>query len=141
MAVDSNDSFIQLSLKELSEDDPCADILQKLVDSLQVSLLNPGAAAGVSICNESFLDSFVGSYCIREDGSGNTIGLFKRINNQLRQIALPLRGEIKIIKGSGIGPVTVPIGWQLITDSEIQSKYNIGTSPNWKAAAIEYIGI
>ena len=52
-----------------------------------------------------------------------------------------LPGEIVLIRGSGVTVLTPPKGWQIISDNEIQIKYNLGTSPNWKIAAIEYIGV
>lgn len=141
MVLDTNDSFIETSIKEIDKTDPFYDTLQKVADHLQLTLKNPGAASGISVIRDNFTDTFVGPYAIKESGSGETQGLFKDVEGILVQVTLPLLGEIKIIKGSGIGPFKAPPGWQIVQDIQIQSRYNVGTAPNWKAAAVEYIGI
>ena len=141
MSLETNDSFLELTIKELSKDDPFYDVLEKVVSHLQISFLNGGSESGISIVREGFNDSFVGTYSIREDGSGKTIGLFKNIEGQAIPISLPLPGEIRLVRGSGIGELIPPRGWLLVTDETIIRKYNIGTSPNWNVAAIEYIGV
>lgn len=141
MVLETNDSFVEVSLKEVDKTDPFYDYLQKVADHINITLKNPGAASGISVIRDNFTDTFVGPYAIKENGSGITQGLFKDVGGVLVQIALPLLGEIKIIKSGGIGPAVAPDGWQIVQDAQIQSRYNVGTAPNWKAFAIEYIGI
>lgn len=136
-----NDSFIVFSLKEPAKDDICYDLLQKLIDYLQASLANPGAANGVGVFREGLVDSFVLPYGIGENGSGKTIGLFKSVNGEMVQIRLPFPGEIALAQGSGVGPLEPPPGWSIITDADIVARYNLGSSPNWKVAAVKYTGI
>lgn len=142
MTLEANDSFIRVSLKEISVDDPFYPTLQKLAAHLQVSFVNMGASEnGISITREEFVDAFVGTYTIREDGSGKTIGLFKNVEGILRPLSFALPGEIRLLRGGEIGELIPPAGWRIVPDEDIQRRYNIGTSPNWKVAAIEYIGI
>lgn len=140
MSIPHNDNFLEVALKELSKDDPHYDILRKLIGHLHITLKNPGAE-GVGVFRESFLDTVIGSYGIRENGSGTTLGLYKRVDNQLLPITLPLPGEMRLMKGDGATELTPPLGWRIVDDGMIQRKYNIGTSPKWNVAAIEYIGI
>lgn len=138
--VETQDSFITFSLEELSKDDCAYEILNKLVSHLRATLSNPGASAGISILRDAFIDAFVGSYAIKENGAGITIGMFKMVDGDLISYRPALPNEVAFVKGSGIGPLVIPEGWRLVTDEEIQAK-NIGVSPNWKLAAIEYVGI
>lgn len=141
MATQSNAKYLKLIIHELSPEDCDYDIIRKIASRLEVLDSSPTPADGITIHREGFSDISVGSYFIQEDGSGNTLGLSKKVDGALYPITFPLPGEIRMVKGSGIGPVTPPKGWKLVSDSEIQSKYNVGISPNWKVAAIEYIGI
>lgn len=139
MGIKNNDTFIQVTLKESSEDDCLNDILNGVVDRLQFSLVTPGSP-GIAICRGDVTDTFVEDYCIRENGSGTTVGLFKRINGRLEQVKLAIPGELALIQGSGLSKIDVPVGWTLVEDENLQQKYNIGSSPNWEVALIKYIG-
>lgn len=141
MSIENNDSFVQVTVKELSKDDCDYDIINKLADHLNVTIKNDGSNGAISICREGFTDTFTGSYCIRENGDGTTVGLFKLVNNKYEQVKFALPGELALAKGSGIGPIEVPSGWRLVQDESLQRKYNIGAAPNWEVAVIEYIGI
>ena len=142
MTLEANDSFIRVSLKEIEKTDPFYETLQKLVNHIQISVVNVGAAeSGIAVVREDFLDAFVGTYAIREDGSGKTIGLFKNVDGILRPIRFPLPGEIALLRGGEVAELVPPAGWRIVEDEDIQRRYNIGASPNWKVAAIEYIGI
>lgn len=138
--ISHNDTYIEVSVNELSADDPLKEVLERVAANLIVTLKNPGAE-GLGVCREAFLDTAVGAYCVRESGSGVTLGLFKRVDNQLTQITLPLPGEVKLMKGDGATQLSPPSGWRIVADEMIQRKYNLGTSPNWILAAIEYVGI
>lgn len=142
MSLEANDSFIRLSLKEISTDDEFYTVLEKIVNHLQISFVNLGASEnGISITREEFLDSFVGTYTIKETGSGLTVGLFKNVEGVLIPVSFVLPGEIRLLQGGETGELIPPKGWEIVDDEEIQHRYNIGTSPNWKVAAIRYTGI
>lgn len=142
MSLEANDSFIRVSLKEISVEDAFYPTLQKVVEHLQISFVNLGASEnGIAVTREEFLDAFVGTYTIREDGSGKTIGLFKNVEGILRPLSFPLPGEIRLLRGGEIGELVPPAGWRIVADEDIQRRYNLGVSPNWKVAAIEYLGI
>ena len=141
MSLITNDSFVEVSLKEVSKESCYFDVLEKVRDHLQITLVNPGATAGVGILRSSLVDTPVGAYFIQENGAGITIGLFKNVDGIPIQIKLPLPGEITIIKNQSNGAFVPPKGWILVTDTEAQSKYNVGASPNWKFAAVQYVGI
>lgn len=142
MSLESNDSFIRVSLKEISVEDPFYETLQKLVDHLQISLVNVGSSDnGISIIREEFVDAFVGSYAIKENGSGITVGLFKNTEGNLVPISFSLPNEIKLVQGSEIGEFVPPKGWKISEDPDILRRYAIGTSPNYKVAPIVYVGI
>lgn len=141
MELGSNQSFIKLVLKEAAKEDCDYEILRKLADYLQILEDNSAPTAAITITTEGFIDIDVGAYTIREDGNGNTIGLFKKVDGRLEQITFPLKHEVKLIKGSGTGELTPPKGWRFVDDAAIINKYNIGVAPNYKLAAIEYIGI
>lgn len=140
MSLEINDSFLQLTIKEIETDDPFYDTLQKIRDHLQISFTNPGAG-GLVITREGFNDAFVGTYTIRETGSGALIGAFKAVGDSLVPITFSLPNEIRIVEGSGTGEFQPPAGWEIHPDEQVQNKYNIGTSPNWLFAAVRYIGI
>ena len=141
-SLDSNDTFVEIILKEdyTDTDDEYTDLLKAVIERIQLKTSNLGEGV-IRVCRGDFTDTFVGPYCIRENKSGVTQGLYKLVDGSLKQITLPLRGEMKLIKGSGVGPPTIPDGWKLITDTQITNKYNIGVSPNWIVAAIEYEGV
>lgn len=142
MSLESNDSFIRLSLKEISPDDAFYPTLQKILDHVQISFVNLGASEnGIAIVREEFLDAFVGSYALKETGSGLTVGLFKNVEGVLVPISFALPGEIRLLQGGEVGELIPPRGWEIVQDEEIQHRFNLGTSPNWKVAAIRYIGI
>lgn len=140
MSIDKNDTYIEFSLKELSKDDCDYAILNKLLSLLQGSIKNSGATAAIGICREGQQEVLTSPYCILESSSGETIGLRKIVNDRPEPITLALPGEIRVLKGSGVGPLEIPTGWRLVEDESIRRKYNIGQSPNWEAAAIEKIG-
>lgn len=139
--VETQDSFVEITIIGLPKDDCAYEVLKKVADHLSITLKNPGANAGIAILRDSFVDAFVGSYAIKENGAGITIGLFKNVDGNLKPISLSLPGEIKLLKGSGIGPLVPPDGWRIVADTTVQAKYNLGVSPNWEVAAVEYFGI
>lgn len=141
MAQGRINKLLKLVVRELSPDDKYYDLLRLITSRVAIEDASNTPSDTISIYRESFNDISVGSYFIREDGSGNTLGLYKKVDGQLRPLTFPLPGEIRIIAGSGIGPIQVPQGWQLVTDSTLQEKYNTGVSPNWTSAAIQYVGI
>jgi len=140
MSNEVQDSFIQLTFKDLDKTDCDYKILRKFLDKIHVTLLNSGVD-GVGIFRESFTDIYTGGYYIKESGSGVFQGLFKVVEGVPVAIKPSFQGEITLIRGSGSTELIPPPGWIIIADSDIQSRYNIGTSPNWKVAAIEYIGV
>lgn len=141
-SLESNDTFVELIIKDPNSlsNDPYADVVQAVVDRVQLKTSNLGEGV-VRVCRGDYTDVFVGPYCIREDASGNTIGLFKLVDDRLEQIGLAFKNEFRLITGSGVDAPSVPKGWELVTDSQIVNKYNIGTPPNWIVAAIKYVGI
>lgn len=134
------DSFIQITLKDVDKNDCDYKILQKFLDNIHVTLVNPGAD-GVGIFRESFTDIYTGGYYVKESGSGQFQGLVKITEGVPVSIRPTLLGEIALIRGTGATELIPPKGWRIIADNEVQNRYNIGTSPNWKVAAIEYIGV
>lgn len=140
MIKEVQNTFLEITFKEIDREDPDFKLFKKISDYIHVSLVNPGAE-GVGIFRESFTDVYTGGYFVKETGSGVFQGLFKIVEGVPIEIRPSLTNEVVIVKGSGITPLTPPKGWKIIDDTDIQSKYNIGTSPNWKVAAIEYIGV
>lgn len=140
MNRERQDSFIELTLTDVDKDDVDYKILQKLANSIHISLVNKGAE-GVGIFRESFSDIYTGGYYVKENGSGTFQGLFKVDEGVPISIRPALVGEIALLRGSGTLALIPPKGWQIISDIDIQSRYNIGASPNWKVVAIEYIGV
>lgn len=140
MIKSQQDSYLDITLKELDKEDPDYKLLKKLSDHMHVSLANKGAE-GIGIFRESFTDVYVGGYYVSESGSGLFQGLRKIVEGVPQEIRPTLVGEIVILRGNGVTELVPPKGWKIINDSDIQSKYNVGTSPNWKVAAIEYIGV
>lgn len=134
------DSFLELTLKDLDKNDPDYALMKKILDKIHVSLKNPGVD-GVGIFRESFNDVFSGGYYVSESGSG----IFQNMVKIVEGVPVPIRpaliGEIALIRGSGATELVAPQGWRIIADTLVQSRYNIGTSPNWEVAAIEYIGV
>lgn len=142
MPLRTNDSFYQIRIDEkLSKDDCDYDLLMKLADLLHVSAKNDGSSAAITVCVEGQEDLEVGEYCILQDGRGNDLGLFKNVDNNLEPVRFGLPKEIVLLRGDGISSLKIPEGWRLVEDDSIQSQYNVGTSPNWEVAAIEYVGL
>lgn len=141
MAQGRISKLLKLVVRELSPDDKYYDLLRMIVSRVVVEDSSNTPSDTISIYRENFNDISVGSYFIREDGSGKTQGLYKKVDGVLLPVSFPLPGEIRIIKGSGIGAIQVPQGWRLVTETTLQEKYNTGVSPNWTSAAIEYVGI
>lgn len=146
MSLEQNDNIVEVGLKEVSKDDCFYDILQKVKDHIQIRIKGAASRFGVGVCFGSFTDNFFDRYCIKENGSGVTEGLFKLVDGKPVQVTLPLPNtlngrEIRLWYGDGNSELVPPPGWRLVDDDDIRSKLNLGTSPNWKVAAIEYVGI
>lgn len=133
--------ILRLVARELSPDDKYYDLLRTVVSRVVIEDTSTVPTDGIAIYREGYNDISIGSYFVREDGSGRTLGLYKKVDGQLLPLSFPLPGELKIIKGSGIGPLVPPQGWKIVDDQILQSKYNTGVSPNWSSAVIEYVGI
>lgn len=141
MSISVNDTFIEVTLKEVSKDDQFYDMLQAVANHLQFSLTNSGVSAGIGIAREGFQDANISGYYLLENGNGQLVGLFKTVDGVAKQISPPLPNEIRFVKGTGATELFAPPGWKIDPDPEIQRRFNIGSSPNWIVAALVYIGI
>lgn len=146
MSVETNENIVEVGLKEVDKDDCSYAILRKVADHLQIRLKGAFARLSVGVCFGSFTENSLDRYCIKENGGGVTEGLFKLVDGKPTQIGLPLPSssngtEMRLIFGDGTSILVAPPGWEIVTDEEIQRKVFLGTGPNWKVAAVKYVGI
>lgn len=135
------ESILTVTVKEMYRDRTGFDLIQKLANHLKIEVDLNQLSGVVQITREGFLDEFFGRYALKENGSGALIGLIKSVNGVMRPISPGIPNEIRILEGEAGVELVPPKGWEIIDDVAIQSRYNIGNSPNWRIAAIRYIGI
>lgn len=136
---ESQTTFIEL-LGSLPKDDPDYALFSKFLSHINATIANEGTH-GVMVYREGFTDVYSGEYYMSENGGRIFQGMRKIVDGKPEQVRPALIGEMAILLGSGVTELKPPKGWQIIDDSDIQNRYNIGNPPFWKAVAIKYIGI
>lgn len=141
MALDENNDFIEVILDESVEQDECANKYVEFIKRIKFKLPQSFGGA-IGICRGAFQGMFSGSYCIREDASGRTEGLYKLVNGKYEPVLLSQPNtEIRIGIGTGNTVYVPPAGWVIDDDPDSLARYAVGTSPNWKRVPIVYVGI
>lgn len=144
MSLEENDSFVELTLDEVEKEHCYYDVLNFFIDHVAIRLKG-AISSGIGVCVGNFTGNFTGRYCVKENGSGQTEGLFKLIDGKPVPITLPLtyngNTEFKLWPGDGVTEIDPPPGWQLVTNDKLIRKYNCGNAPTWDLALIEYVGI
>ena len=141
MALEENNDFIEPIIDESIDQNECHKPFIAFLRTLRFRLPQ-GFGGAIGVCRGALTGNFNGTYCIREDASGRTVGLSKLVNGQYEPILLSQPNtELRIGIGTGNTEYVPPAGWVIETDTDALARYAVGTSPNWKFVPIRYVGI
>lgn len=139
--IEFNEDILKLIIKEVYPGEENFDELQKVANHVRIGIPENTSLNQIGVIREGFVKDGTIRYSLKETGSGIFLGLFKNVNGVSKQISPTLPNEIKLLEGDKTIEIEPPAGWEFVTDEDVQSRYNIGSSPRWIAAAIRYRGI
>ena len=136
-----NNNLLGLTLRENYLHEEIHEILEKVLSHIQIRSTEDALPRKIVILQLGNTIPFYGIYGMHETGNGTLLGLVKLTDSGMSYVSPEIPSEIRILRGDGEAELIPPTGWEIVRDASIQTRYNVGESPTWKAAAIAYVGV